>query len=633
MNKNILTLFILISFTIPFYGQSNLLTNPGFEDSVNVGWRLNAWGGAEAELKNETGSNVIAGDISAKVEVTTAAPDKIEKVSLMSDTIFTAPQNGNIFISAYAKTETQQFLPFKLSVKCENEAGNKKWYAGDEVFLTTSARLVTFTVSPDPDYRAKIWLRLSCGEKTGNYLFDDVVFSAVAPDTLPVPEGRRLREIVADKYPDGNVFIGGASLNGLWGGLSEEIMNREFGYITPANDFKQTYIHPEPGVFRWDYPDEWVQKAAENNQVVRMHSPISPQCSQWAKEDSRTPEELLQNLEEYMTALCERYNGNENIVWMDVVNETLDKNTGEWFGPKPGTDKWENPWTIIGFDTTYSNDFQPPLYIKRAFEIATEKAPDIKHIINQHGTVDDVVWDKIKKLVVYLRSKGLRVDGVGFQAHVDAGWENENDNIEKLAGLISWAHQNGLEFHITENNVFLRNGNEGDWEAQAATFKAILETVVAARETGTVTWNVWMIRDGDGQQAARTPVLFFDDGSAKPAYYAVQSVLEEAPTGVKTEIKPVPQKFKLYNNYPNPFSKKAGGNPTTKISFTIMEQSFVKLEIYNSLGEHIHTLVDENLGAGTYIYQFNAVNLASGVYFYSLSVNGFREIKKMNLIK
>ncbi len=79
---------------------------------------------------------------------------------------------------------------------------------------------------------------------------------------------------------------------------------------------------------------------------------------------------------------------------MDVVNETIDANTGEWFGPKPGTDKWENPWPIIGYDTTHA--LRPPLYIKRAFELANEYAPNIKQIINQHGTMNDVAWDKVK---------------------------------------------------------------------------------------------------------------------------------------------------------------------------------------------------------------------------------------------
>ena len=130
-----------------------------------------------------------------------------------------------------------------------------------------------------------------------------------------------------------------------------------------------------------------------------------------------------------MTELCKGYNKCSNIKWMDVVNETVDKN-GEWFGPKPGTDQWENPWPKIGFDE--SHPLKTPFYITQAFEIANKNAPKIKQIINQHGDMGTAAWDKIKSLVKYLRDKGLRVDGIGFQAHIATGWEKIGDNLKIL---------------------------------------------------------------------------------------------------------------------------------------------------------------------------------------------------------
>lgn len=83
----------------------------------------------------------------------------------------------------------------------------------------------------------------------------------------------------------------------------------------------------------------------------------------------------------------------------------------------------------------------------------------------------------------------------------------------------------------------------------------------------------------------------------------------------------------LEQNYPNPF------NPSTNITFIIPETGVVKLNIYNILGEIVSELVNANLEAGFHQYQFNASNLSSGIYFYSISVNGFTKVKKMNLIK
>ncbi len=101
---------------------------------------------------------------------------------------------------------------------------------------------------------------------------------------------------------------------------------------------------------------------------------------------------------------------------------------------------------------------------------------------------------------------------------------------------------------------------------------------------------------------------------------------------VEPENKP---KFKLSQNYPNPF------NPSTTISYTIPtigkgEMAKVKLVVYDVLGRKVATLVNGTQKAGNYKIVFNASTikqLSSGIYFYSISVNEFREVKKMNLLK
>ncbi len=360
------------------------------------------------------------------------------------------------------------------------------------------------------------------------------VFIATAGE-LPVPKGIRLREIVKSTYPHGTVFIGGTTgINKLTRG-SGTVLAREFSYVTPENDFKQSTIHPAPGEWDWSKPDAWLKIAKTDDQVIRVHGPISPQCSRWAKDDARTPAELKANLVEFMTALCKRYDGEKRVKWIDVVNETVSSN-GNWFGPKKGTDKWENPWTILGFDE--SHPLKPPLYVKLAFEIANTHAPNTKLIINQHAGMEEPMWDKIKAMVGYLRGLGLRVDGIGWQAHVGVGWEKTNDNLVKLRNLIAWAHENKLEFHVTENNVWLKRTKK-DYAAQAETFKAILKTLLEMRDTGVVTWNVWNLSDGDSWRKTKDwrGCLFFDDFSPKPAYYALQDILSHPPKTVGSGIR------------------------------------------------------------------------------------------------
>ncbi len=340
-----------------------------------------------------------------------------------------------------------------------------------------------------------------------------------------MPAGRRLRTIVAEKYPGRRLYIGGTTGWKKRHRGSGVIVDREFNYVTPENDFKQRVAHPEPGRWNWELGDKWIKHCAELKQVIRLHGPIGPQCSKWAKEDHRTAEELKRNLVEYMTAQCRRYDAYEHVKWMDVVNETVSR-SGKWFGPKPGTDTWENPWPGIGYDETHS--LKPPLYIKTAFEIATGHAPNTKLIINQHGHMEDAMWAKIKALVAYLREQGLRVDGIGWQAHIDTGFEKDEGNMQRLHELIDWAHKNKLSFHMTEMNSYLKGSNK-DYDAQAETFAAILGALLEHRDNGEVTWNVWNITDGLAYRRDWEGTLFDGDGKAKPAYYAIQELLDSPP--------------------------------------------------------------------------------------------------------
>lgn len=95
-------------------------------------------------------------------------------------------------------------------------------------------------------------------------------------------------------------------------------------------------------------------------------------------------------------------------------------------------------------------------------------------------------------------------------------------------------------------------------------------------------------------------------------------------SGIGNEI---PGSYKLYQNYPNPF------NPVTAIRFEIPKHSSIKLRIFNTLGQSIVTLVDSKLDPGVYEFVWNASELSSGVYFYVLEADGFKDTKKLVLLK
>ena len=89
----------------------------------------------------------------------------------------------------------------------------------------------------------------------------------------------------------------------------------------------------------------------------------------------------------------------------------------------------------------------------------------------------------------------------------------------------------------------------------------------------------------------------------------------------------VPAQFVLDQNYPNPF------NPSTTISFCLPIKSFVSLKIYDVLGREVSTIVSEEMSAGSYSRQWNALKMSSGIYFYRLLAGSYSDTKKLLLLK
>jgi hypothetical protein len=93
------------------------------------------------------------------------------------------------------------------------------------------------------------------------------------------------------------------------------------------------------------------------------------------------------------------------------------------------------------------------------------------------------------------------------------------------------------------------------------------------------------------------------------------------------EVEVVPTRFELSQNYPNPF------NPITTIRFSLPQETNLKINLYNMLGEKIQTATEGIYQAGYYNISFNASSLPSGTYIYRIESDNFIESKKMILLK
>lgn len=130
--------------------------------------------------------------------------------------------------------------------------------------------------------------------------------------------------------------------------------------------------------------------------------------------------------------------------------------------------------------------------------------------------------------------------------------------------------------------------------------------------------------DGDGQVDAIDPVN-------NRVFRIVE--WDEDYVGVKDVTFIMPNDYKLGQNFPNPF------NPTTTISYSLPIQNTISVNIYNFLGEHVATLINnEKQQAGKHEVLWNSLDkngnkVPSGTYFYEMKYGNFKQTKRMTLIK
>lgn len=151
-------------------------------------------------------------------------------------------------------------------------------------------------------------------------------------------------------------------------------------------------------------------------------------------------------------------------------------------------------------------------------------------------------------------------------------------------------------------------------------------------------WQWIKFDDYTFRRGDRTLTIGFREDGAKLDKIAISN-FDAAPEGTGAEAQNIctitsnaetpqlPTNYALDQNYPNPF------NPSTQINYSIPESGLVKLDIINTIGQKVATLVNERKTAGNHVIEFDASGLASGVYFYSITAGDYSQTRKMLLIK
>jgi endo-1,4-beta-xylanase len=292
-------------------------------------------------------------------------------------------------------------------------------------------------------------------------------------------------------------------------------LSREFNMVEAEDAMKWQALHPNIDSFDFREGDEIVGYAQAHDMKVRGHCLVWDHNNPaWLRSGQFSPEQLHRLLQEHISTVMKHYAG-QVFAW-DVVNEALDEN-GRF-----KDSLWHNQPGIGPSAKKMS-------YVEQAFRWAHDADPHALLFYNENGgegsgRKSDAIYAMLKDF----RHRGVPVDGVGLQMHVELHPQSEKNldagaiaaNIKHLADL-------GLQVHITELDVSLQVDANGqptpsDLERQAQTYAEIVRACL--QNAGCTAIQTWGFTDkyswiGSHSHGARGAALPFDRGYKPKAAY------------------------------------------------------------------------------------------------------------------
>jgi endo-1,4-beta-xylanase len=300
------------------------------------------------------------------------------------------------------------------------------------------------------------------------------------------------------------VVIGTAVRGDVWqhNKAYRQLIGEQFGSVTPENEMKWAVIEPERGTFEFKAADEIVAAAEQAKQEVRGHTLVwHNQLPGWVS--GLDAKDLRAATAAHIRRVMGHYRG--RIAIWDVVNEALTDLGG----------LRRSPFLKLGRD-----------YIAWAFGIAHGADPKARLHINEVGADGiNAKSDRLYEIVRSLKARGVPIDGVGLQMHVNLAGVPPTfvDNMRRFAAL-------GVELSITEADVGLRlPPSAADLRAQARVYATIVRGCLAVSACKTLTF--WGYTDGrswisETQPGMGAATLLDKELRPKPAFRAVQRALE-----------------------------------------------------------------------------------------------------------
>jgi len=317
-----------------------------------------------------------------------------------------------------------------------------------------------------------------------------------------------LRELA--EFPIGVAVPADPRPNSLLGSHERRaIVSRHFDSLTAENAMKMRYLQPEAGEFRFEHADALVDWAREQGMVVHGHTLVwHNQAPRWMNELRGSAERFEAVLESHVDTVARHFAG--RLVSWDVLNEAF-------------TDDKPTQWR----DTIWYRNIGPK-YAELVFRWARDAAPGVDLYYNDYnisGAIGPGKLQKVLEMVDDFQARGVPIDGIGFQMHVNL----EAPSNEAMRAAFAEVVRRGLKVRISELDVSVNTKetmtvlDEQTAQLQRLRYAEIvrtyLDTVPQPLRGGI---SVWGITDGDSWipgfwKRADWPLLFDADFAPKPA--------------------------------------------------------------------------------------------------------------------
>lgn len=301
----------------------------------------------------------------------------------------------------------------------------------------------------------------------------------------------------------------------------QSLVNRHFNSITAENIMKMAYLQPLPGRFTFEHADALIDYAWQRGMLAHGHTLVwHRQAPQWMEKYEGSREDFIDLLETHVGTVAGHFAG--RLESWDVVNEAFaDGEPIEW----RRTIWLEN----IG-----------PEYVEIAFRAARTADPHADLYYNDYdisGSDGPAKLDRILVMVDDFLARGVPIDGVGFQMHIDTDSPQAEAMREAFAKVVA----RGLKVRISELDISVNPSRRytrltpetaGLQQRRYAEVARIYKETVPRELRGGIT--VWGITDGDSwiprfRNRPDWPLLFDAEFRPKPALCGFAEGLRERP--------------------------------------------------------------------------------------------------------